>query len=82
MDAADPNVSQRAARERADSGGFMEAKSQYGMVEQALSPAFFLCRVHRDLRHGAVAHALVKLVTGGSGLQDAALDAVLAAGIV
>jgi hypothetical protein len=31
MDAADPNVSQRAAREKADSGGFMKAKSQYGM---------------------------------------------------
>src|ERR1035441_9176157 len=93
MDAADPNVSQRAAREKADSGGFMEAEFQYGMVRdecwlcsvgqaivfcglslpslvgQALSPAFFLRRVHRNPGHGAVAHALVKLVSRGRGLD-------------
>src|ERR1039458_6368949 len=38
IDAADPNVSQRAARERADSGGFMEAELQYGRVGGKVAP--------------------------------------------
>jgi hypothetical protein len=33
MDTADPNVSQRAARDRNGSGGFMETELQYDRVK-------------------------------------------------
>src|ERR1039458_5455529 len=50
IDAADPNVSQRAARERADSGGFMEAEFQYGRVgRKGARNEFSLLRDNRSL---------------------------------